>query len=335
MVKQTIRLAKAQIDESESDGVKYNSFISSNKKLINQLLEEWRNEKAVAFDGDTNCPYCGQPLPENMVEEAKAKFEEKKQARLDSIVTKGKALSEENKRLEENIENAATNAAKAQRSLSDAEAKEDTLRKELDALKEPEIPSRCIQIDDEIDAKKAIIESLCKSDNTYDYKAAMDGLKERIKTIDAELAKDQANELIDARIAELVAEQREVAQKSLDVEKKMNQLENFIRFKMERVSSIINSYFDGIEFKLFDIQLNGGIKETCECTVNGVPYASINSGHKILAGVSIINALQKRFGVTVPVWIDNAESLSSFNIPKTDTQLIMLAVSDEKELHIK
>lgn len=335
MVQQTIRLAKAQIAESESDEVKYKSFITSNKTLINQLLEEWKSEKAVAFDGDTNCPYCGQPLPENMVEDAKAKFEEKKQARLDSIVVKGKALSEENKRLEENIENAAGNAAKAQRSLLDAEAKEDTLRKELDALKEPEIPSRCIQIDDEIDAKKAVLESLGKSDTTSDYQAAMDGLKERIKAIDAELAKDKANELIDARITELTAELREVAQKSLDVEKKMNQLETFVRFKMERVSSIINSYFDGVEFRLFTTQLNQGIKETCECTVNGVPYASVNSGHKILAGMSIISALQKRFGVYVPVWLDNAESLSSFNLPTIDTQLITLSVSDDKELVVR
>ena len=320
MVQQTIRLAKAQIADSDVDVERYTEFITANKTLIKQLQDEWRTEKAVAFDGDTNCPYCGQELPENMIADAKAKFEERKQTRIDAVVAKGKALSADNERLVKNIQTAVENAGKARTSLADATARENTLQTELDALREPGIPQRCIEIDDEIDAKKAVLESLGKSD-TSDYEAALEALEERIRAIDAELARDKANEAIDERIKALTAELRENAQKSLDVEKKINQLETFIRFKMGRVSSIINSYFDGIEFKLFDVQLNGGIKETCECTVNGVPYASVNSGHKILAGVSIINALQKRFNVSVPVWIDNAESLSTFNIPKTDTQI--------------
>lgn len=86
---------------------------------------------------------------------------------------------------------------------------------------------------------------------------------------------------------------------------------------------------------MFDMQINGGMKETCECTVDGVPYGSLNSGHKIIAGLKIIKALQEHYKVYLPVFTDNAESVNAFNLPEIDCQMITLAVSDDKELVVK
>ena len=93
--------------------------------------------------------------------------------------------------------------------------------------------------------------------------------------------------------------------------------------------------FDGISFKLFDIQLNGGVKEVCEVTCGGVPYQSLNNGHRIIAGLQIIKALQKLYGAYLPIFTDNSESINSFNIPKMPCQMIKLSVSDSKELVIQ
>ena len=153
--------------------------------------------------------------------------------------------------------------------------------------------------------------------------------------VEKQIAISQKNIEIDERIEELQAEQREVAQKIADVEKMLYLLDEFIKYKLDKISDGINAMFDGISFKLFDSQLNGGVKEVCECTVNGVPYGSLNNGHRIIAGLQIIKALQKLYGAYLPIFIDNAESVNDFNMPDMDCQLIKLKVSDDKELKVE
>jgi hypothetical protein len=122
----------------------------------------------------------------------------------------------------------------------------------------------------------------------------------------------------------------------MDCEKMLYLLESFTKDKMERISSEINSHFDGVNFRLFELQINGGLKETCECTVDGVPYASLNSGHRIVAGLQIIKALQKIYGQSAPIFLDNAESINEYNIPNMgDTQMILLRVTEDKELKVE
>ena len=87
-------------------------------------------------------------------------------------------------------------------------------------------------------------------------------------------------------------------------------------------------------FKLFETQINGGIRECCELTVNGIPYSVLNSGHRIVAGLDIIKSLQNLLGCKVPVWVDNSETINSFNIPQIDCQMVLLQVTDSKELTI-
>lgn len=74
------------------------------------------------------------------------------------------------------------------------------------------------------------------------------------------------------------------------------------------------------------MQKNGGIKNCCEATVSGVSYGTnLNSAAKLNAGLDIISALSKASGVQLPVWVDNAESVT--DLLPVDTQVIRLAVS--------
>ena len=66
-------------------------------------------------------------------------------------------------------------------------------------------------------------------------------------------------------------------------------------------------------------------EEICECSVEGVPYGTLNAALKTNVGLDIINAFSKKYDVYAPIWIDNRESVTDL-IP-TDTQLISLIVS--------
>ena len=104
---------------------------------------------------------------------------------------------------------------------------------------------------------------------------------------------------------------------------------------MDLLSSRINAKFKLVSFRLFETQINGGYKETCECLVNGVPFSSLNTGHRVVAGLDIISALQRIYEVTAPIFIDNAESVNDFNIPDMDGQLILLKVSINNTLKVE
>lgn len=77
------------------------------------------------------------------------------------------------------------------------------------------------------------------------------------------------------------------------------------------------------------------MKDCCECTVNGVDYSDLNSGHRIVAGLDIIRSLSEMYGVSCPIFVDNAESLNEFNVPDMDAQLILLTVSEDKQLKVE
>lgn len=90
------------------------------------------------------------------------------------------------------------------------------------------------------------------------------------------------------------------------------------------VADELNALLDHVKIKTFDVQKNGTIKETFEITMKGVPYKSLNSAGKIIAGVELIQLINKSLDIDFPIIIDNKESITrDFNIPN---QLITLKV---------
>ena len=66
---------------------------------------------------------------------------------------------------------------------------------------------------------------------------------------------------------------------------------------------------------------------------NGVPYMGLNTGAKINVGIDIINTLSRHYGVTVPLFIDNAEAVTK--LLDCNAQVIRLVVSEmDKELRV-
>lgn len=75
----------------------------------------------------------------------------------------------------------------------------------------------------------------------------MEAALEDAKTIIVQATK---NVEIDERIAELQTEQKEIGQKVADQEQMLYLLEEFIRFKLDKISDSINSHFKTVNFKL-------------------------------------------------------------------------------------
>lgn len=317
-----------------------NGNIRNNQTVIAKQREKWTEENNRVFDDSSLvCPYCKQEYPQDKKDELKAEFEEHKENRLKAITEQGNALKKQ-------IDSDKAEIEKIKKEIEVEETKRIEIEKQIvDAEKTlSEIPAN---IDaSQTDGYKAIQKQITEKEVEMQKLNSADGIRKQLieeerelngKLLDIErrIALSQKNVEIDERIAQLQAEQREVGQKVADQEKMLYLLEEFIRHKMDKVSESINSMFDGVSFKLFDMQINGGMKETCECTVDGVPYGSLNNGHRIIAGLQIIKALQTLYETQMCVFVDNAESINDFNLPQMDCQLVLLKVSNDKELKVE
>ena len=177
-----------------------------------------------------------------------------------------------------------------------------TLKSEIDLIVIPEI----VKVDvSELEAKKVIIQ----------------------EEIDAQKAKltsrDTAKQLKE-RIEELTNQKRVLSQQIADFEKLEFQIETYQNSEMDLIEQRVNDKFSIVKFKMFEKQMNGGIKQTCVAMVDGVPYKSVNTAGQIQASLDIINTIQCHYQTFAPVFIDNAEGIN--DIPKMQCQTVQLIV---------
>lgn len=336
-------------------------YMSEKEKTFDETPYLFDESKWKFDESTTVCSLCGQRLPEDKIEQLKTDFEEKKAKAKEDAAERLKTIRESfnNQKVAELNRIASLGTDKKSEieimksDIEDAEKKLPELREqETEQIK---IKNECIkklsELPEEADlSTNEDYKSLMKKDtdlqsqidsaraNSIDTseleskKLELESALEDAKTIIAQATK---NVEIDERIAQLQAEQKEIGQKVADQEQMLYLLESFIRYKLDKVSDSINSHFKTVNFKLFEMQLNGGMKDCCECTVNGVPYSTLNSGHRIVAGLDIIHSLSELYGVSVPIFVDNAESLNEFNVPDMDAQLILLSVSKDKQLKVE
>lgn len=313
--------------------------IESNQSEIAKQRDKWTEETNRAFDENSLvCLYCKQEYPADKKEQLRADFDTHKSNLLRAITEQGNALKKqivldkaEVEKIKKEIEAEETKLSEIQKQIADAEKTLAELPTSVDATQTDEYK----EIQKQIAEKKQEMQKFSSADGVRrELESESRELNAQLLEIERRIAKAEQNNEIDERIAELQAEQREVAQRVADQEKMIYLLEEFIRYKMDKVSADINSKFEGINFKLFDMQINGGMKETCECTVAGVPYGSLNNGHRIIAGLQIIKALQGLYEVQMPVFVDNAEAISEGNMPQMECQLVLLKVSEDKELRV-
>ena len=337
-------LGKVSSARKRIEQCKYNKQSSANQKdratkEIEVVRNNWNAVNSSQFDENTQiCHSCGQLLPADKISSNRADFEARKKEELARITERGNFLKKVIVDESNAIKDFEEEISLLEKEISDCESEVNGLNAELSAL-----PTSADFSNNE--EYKSILSKIFEKEECLKSFTDISGRRRELLEEERKLRSEMAeferkiasadNSTIDERIAELQAEQREVAQKVADQEKMIYLLESFIRHKMDMISESINGKFDGICFKLFELQVNGGLKETCECTVDGVPYSSLNNGHRIVAGLKIIKALQELYGVSAPIFVDNAESVNDFNLPNMDYQMILLTVSECKELRVE
>lgn len=128
------------------------------------------------------------------------------------------------------------------------------------------------------------------------------------------------------RIEELGREAKELEEAVVRTEQMQQLCLDFLSYKASQVEQQVNSLFSITKFRLYRPLVGGGLEDCCDATYRGVPYESLNSGAKINLGLDIIGSLSRSFGQWVPLFVDNAESVTE--LFPLDTQVLRLEVGE-------
>jgi DNA repair protein SbcC/Rad50 len=361
-----------QLDSKEKELTSYKNasqtLADKHTGLINQLADidkkiegkrtEWNTENAkeISFE-ESNfcCPTCKRDFEASDIDAKKAEmtenFKTEKQGLLRLITRQGQSLGTEKTNiqaeidvLKERIETGKTTTATCESELKEIKDKIEVEKSKLSTTEEKPSPDLVYEsiLSMNADYKKLkddlkIIESSIVEIPSVDNSELVEKRKGIVVDIDRIKAKLQTKtqiEAADKRIQELEQEEKTLSQQIANVEKEQFVIDNFIKAKVDALENVVNSKFKYVKFKMFDEQINGGLRETCEAMVNGVPYSDVNTASRINAGLDIINVLSQFYGISAPIFIDNAESVHT--LIETNSQLIRLVVSEEtKKLTVK
>ncbi|MEW8957818.1 MAG: AAA family ATPase [Moorella sp. (in: firmicutes)] len=314
------------------------STLETLKPRIASLRQKWHeaNQQQFEYEQDEVCPTCGQPLPAEKLAEARekalARFNREKAERLEQISTEGKQLKAQADELAVEISGLEEKVKEARVKLEAEKSAAHQVEQELNVLyKAAEnytTAPEYIKKQEEIQSIQASIAALRNGQRgeIEKIRAEIAGLENEIKSVEYALASVERYNTGQKRIEELKTQERQLAAEYERLEEELYLTEQFIRTKVKMLEDKINSRFKYARFKLFDVQVNGGVVECCETLYNGVPYSGgLNNAARINVGLDIINTLSEHYGFEAPIFIDNAEAVTE--LIETRGQLIRLIVS--------
>ena len=303
-----------------------------NVERLKSRLEELREENKAIKNrefSDYNCAYCGAPLDEDKVEELKAKFEERKQKDRDNNKAEG---------------------LQAKHSLETAQEYLEVLRKELDnGFTQSELVSEG-DLRELIQQRKAAFPPFESSDEYKTLSKELEDLKKSIPEIpvvdtsEFDIELNDVNAKIEAasnkaglraqydkqtkQIEDVQADMKKMAQERAQLEKIEQQLVAYEQEKADIVGKRVNKFFDKCKVSMFSEKKDGSLAPNCVITMDGRRSSTLNKEGTITAGIDVSDAFCRFYGLNMPLFIDDNESLSDDNYVTSERQVITLSVAN-------
>lgn len=339
-----VRQTEKTIADTEKNIEYQQNAIDSINKNLQDIRDKWKAENERKFDENSLiCPYCKQEYPEDKKEQLRADFDSHKAEELKFIINNGnlfkdkldknkkilKDLQKELPQHKESLEMLNTAIADIKKQLSELPQEIDVSTTEEYKVLEQQIAEKeqAMSKANDISAVKAAL------------KAQETALRQQLAECESQIAKsDTAAD--EQRLEELKQTRIDSEQNKANAEKILDLLDELDKAKNEALTETVNSHFGLVKWQLFEYAKNGNYKSCCIPTVDGKSILTTmsNKGNRILGRVDICNSIQKISGISVPIILDDSESLSTDNQKKVsemvDSQLIMLIVNDSEKLEI-
>lgn len=331
---------EAEIRAAERELLRCTQLARNEKDLMEHLEERigrcrarWSAAAEQTFE-ETVCPTCGQRMPEEAQKAAQAAFETDRARIQAEAVDEADRAKEERSMAQARREDAIEAGVRAENEIA-------RLRAELEAYKAPapteveDLPGFARQ---EAELTAALEEARHQADGLSwengairtEIEGRISELQQQMDRLDRDLGRRAMLDYAKERMEALRQEARESGQQLEELDKLLFLCDEFSRCKVRYIEDQINGCFQLVRWKLFQEQVNGGLADCCEATVDGVPYRSMNNGSRVNAGLDVIRTLSEHYGMRVPLFIDNAESVTGLLPVGSQTVRLVVSAGDKK-----
>lgn len=303
---------------------------------LQEYREKWSTIKNEPVVIDTVCPTCGQAFPPEKIKAIQEKLSAEKRSRLQALTMDADILKNEIVELE-------SSANETREQVNSLTQECQSLQEQLDAIPEqkqsaiqdlPEYQEQklllCAKLE-EIEEEIARFQKMNQQDSVH--KRTIQGLQEKIQEKQSVISQEQQLTDTRRRIAELQQKQRAKAAKLDEIDSNIDLCDDFLQYKANLTEDRINNRFRLAKFRMFRKLVNGGLEDCCEITVNDVPYSDLNTAMKVNVGLDCINALSEHFSVSVPLFVDNAESVTQL-LDMSSQRIRLIVSAEDKELRL-
>jgi len=330
-IENKILTGRRNISQIESD-------IAIKKTKKSELLAQLKEVKKKEFvhNAECVCPTCGQGLQEEKLEAARVKaledFNKLKSDTIESIMTTGTGMKAEIEEKQSKVEQIKSEEENLSAQKNSSQQLIDNIKTEILAIIVPDNSEKQNLLNDEKKKVEIEIVDIQQSKNdvivqkielAQKFESEIEGLRKHIAAI-------QQNEAMKVRIDQLKEQERKLSAEYSSLEKQTYLVEEFTKFKVNMIEQNINSKFKFARFKLFETQVNGSIADCCKTMFNGVTWNDLNSSSRIIIGLDICDTLAQHYGIYLPTFVDNAESIVV--LPIIESQLCALYVSEADEV---
>ena len=365
-INRQITFTEREIERRKEEATRLNDELVTERARYLEVHSEFDESKLNSikeetFDESTLiCPTCGQILPEEKQAELRAKFEQKKQARIAEEESRRETfLFNKKKQLDEIAKRGNSIAASFKNSknlvISNTE-KLQALQQEATSIKEQIEVNRIeresikdvdLSADSQYREKSnAITELQNKIDGiTQNPLEELNSLHSTKGTLNRELFQIQAQLKVNGEeakkkelmVAALEFSLKAEAQKCADIEKDIDMLLEFSRVKNQVLASKINPHFKHFQFEFLEYTNEGNPVETCRMVCKGTNYFDgLNGGDKKLVEIDLCRGFQEIQNLYLPIWSDEANTIDSWRIPEDmKQQLIVIERTDDKNIVVK
>ena len=309
---------------------------------LQSLRKDHENEYQTAFvepsENEYICRSCGQELPAGkraeLLNNARNRFDSQKTAAMEAIEAKGLKARDAFEALKSEITYNETELDKSLRMRDTIHGSCEGYRLAEQQLKPTGNVNyasnpRYTELGKQIVALRTELETPY-ADTTEEIKAKRITVNERIEGLSKVLSDRDTAIRSQEVIAGYSKRERELSDNLSELEGQLYILETYIRTEAEMLEKSVNSRFKTISFRLFEEQVSGGLRPTCEAVIGGVQFSEANTAACYNAGMEIIDALCAHYGAYAPVFVDRCESIN--NLAPIKAQVIRMVVSKDGEM---
>lgn len=308
-------------EENTRDTGKLNASIEKRNTLelqLQQMREKFKaikNGEVTFSEDELQCPTCHRPYDKDVLIEQK----------LQENKAQGQKLRAE-------YENACDEATLLEKKVNENCQRITVLQSQIDSIDYHPADvnsmiasdSTCQQIRQEIEQLKANIDDAPKAKSDEALLQRKYEINTKLQEFSTKLAARDVITRVESQVLQLEERQRTLNSELATIERDQDTAKEFQKAKDRHLLDKVNSLFQIVTWKFVSEQLNGNDRISCNCYVEGMPYNERNHAGQVNAGLDIINAIAKSEGITLPIFVDNAESVVEY-LP-TESQKIRLMV---------